>query len=345
MLVEFGNTNPTTPDRQSSTLDAPAVTYVSVPDSYSFDPLIDPLDALIHMADNPTVTRLPDNEALVGIVHPQSGVWQAHSSIKPSWVWSDSPEFQDVLANYYGVDGRPDDVEDTHYTRFGPPGVGAWGAPIEMVITQNGRDIWARALGGGQVGTVGTTSATDVSTLTDSTATWTTNQWTGFRVVTGTVWGIVIANTSTVLTVDQWYSPANPSATPASIPTPGVAYVVMDGAGPAWFMGLSASTSALSNPSTNTTLPGELRASGGGLSRKICIFSHTASSALYSLTAVFTATTADSLPVTLGSIGVFNSALVSNTVSNMLLNSLFTTTIFVQAAGSQVTITDSVSGS
>jgi len=164
-------------------------------------------------------------------------------------------------------------------------------------------------------------------------------------VVTGSVWGNVVDNTSTTLTVDQWNNPSAPGSTPASVPSSGIPYVIMDGVAPAWYMGISGNSTPISNPSSNYSLPGEYSTSGGGLNRKVCIFAHTASLAAYTLTAVFTANVYDSLPKSIGSIGIFNSAIVSDTASNMLLNSVLSASVTLPSLGSQITITDNVSGS
>lgn len=51
--------------------------------------------------------------------------WQATGNGTPAWVWSDNPDFAVLLGAFYGCPvGRPDDVEMTHYTESGPPGVG-----------------------------------------------------------------------------------------------------------------------------------------------------------------------------------------------------------------------------
>ncbi len=345
MLVEFGNVTAVDQQQNPLGLDAATVTYFSIPDTYTFDSDQNDRDALIHLTQNSVITMLPDNEALVGIAHTQGGAWRSHSSERPSWVWSDNKQFQDILCAYYSAPTRPGDVEDTHYTRFGPPGVGAWAIDGEMNITYNGRDIWARALGGGQIGAAGTTTSVTSTSLTDSTASWTPHKWVGVRVVNGRVWGNVVDNTSTTLTIDQWYQPEAPGSGPAPQSASGLAYVIMDGAAPAWFMGLSTNSTTLSNPSSNSSLPQELYHSGGGLNRKICIFAHTASLSVYTLTAVFTAGTADNLPVSIGSIGIFNSAVRSDTTQTMLLNSTLSSPITLPSLGSQLTVTDSISGS
>ena len=345
MLVEFGNATPIDRGSNASDLDAPTVTYFSIPDSYSFDGKLSARDASVHLAQNQVTTMMPDNEAFLSIVHGHGGAWQSHSFKPPTWIWSDNKQFQDLLCSYYNAPPRPEGVEDTHYTRFGPPGVGAWAVNGEMNITYNGRDIWARALGGGQVGTAGISTATTATSLTDSTASWIPHRWVGVRVVSGQVWGNVVDNTSTTLTVDQWYSPNNPGGGAAITPSATLAYVVMDGAAPAWFMGLSPNNVTISSPSSNYALPQEIYNVGGGLNRKICVFAHTASLSLYTLTAVFTTNTLDVLPATIGSIGIFNSAVMGDTTQSMLLNSTLSSTVSLPSVGAQITITDSVSGS
>jgi hypothetical protein len=108
-------------------------------------------------------------------------------------------------------------------------------------------------------------------------------------------------------------------------------------------MALSASSATLPAPSINTTLPGEIVTTTGGLGRRICAFAHTASTNYYSLTGVFTANSNDSLPVTVGSIGIFSSMVVGATPS-MLLNTNFTSEIAILNSGDQLPVTDIVSG-
>lgn len=62
--------------------------------------------------------------------------------------------------------------------------------------------------------TSGTSTATSATTLTDSGAAWTTDEWLGQILVAGTSWGIVTANTATVMTVDSWRG-GTPGATSA----------------------------------------------------------------------------------------------------------------------------------
>jgi len=54
-----------------------------------------------------------------------NGVVSNHSDDKPAWVSvPDKPGLQALLAEHYGIaEGKPADVEQTHYTVNGPPGV------------------------------------------------------------------------------------------------------------------------------------------------------------------------------------------------------------------------------
>ena len=341
---------------------APAVTYVHVPEGnhvsgealYGFDPDCD-LNAISRhiLARGSGVTRLPGHEALLSFIHPAGAVGHHAADSEISWVRSDNAAFAAKLADFYGcpVLDADDDIDDTHWTVHGAPGV-VPGAVIDMQanITQNGRDMWARALGGGQVGATGQATGSSATTLTNSGASWTVNQWAGCTVyasvsATAMVFGIVVSNTSTALTVDQWYTVATPGGGAGSTPSSTATYVIIQGNSPAWFMGLSTSTTALGTPSTNTSLPSEYATSAGGLYRKICPYAHTTSANTYTLTPVYTVNGSDSgLPYTVGSIGVFDSAVVADTTSTMLFNTLLATTATVSTTGDQLTITETVTG-
>lgn len=352
MNYELGNPSPILP--QGETRDGPCVTYGYIPESYTFTDGLGVADFKTHLTDSllmrGNVTSLPDNEAALVVAHPD-GAWGRHSTGRPSWALSDSPGFQRFLSEFYQCpEGRPSDVEETHYALAGPPGVVPNAAvDLQGNITQNGRDMWARALGGGQVGSTGQATASGSTSLTNSGATWTTNQWQGSTVyasvsATQMVFGQITANTATALTVDQWYTVATPGGAVGSTPSSTATYVIIQGNSPAWFMGISTSTTALANPSTNTSLPSEITTVGGGLIRKICPYAHTASTNTYTLTPVFTANGSDSLPVTIGSIGVFDSMVVANSTSTMLFNTLLGTTATLSASGDQLTITETVTG-
>jgi hypothetical protein len=67
------------------------------------------------------ITHLPDQEALLAVI----ASWRAESAGTPLWVWSDNEDFAVLLGEFFNAPvGRPDNVEDTHYSDAGPPGVG-----------------------------------------------------------------------------------------------------------------------------------------------------------------------------------------------------------------------------
>lgn len=81
--------------------------------------------AMLHVlrSQGGAILHLPDHEAFVSVVTD----FQAHSSIgTPTWVWSDNEDLAKMLSEAYDdcPIGRPDDVENTHHTDAGPPGVG-----------------------------------------------------------------------------------------------------------------------------------------------------------------------------------------------------------------------------
>lgn len=55
----------------------------------------------------------------------RNGLWSYHSDSPASWVESDSPGLAQLLAEHFACPiGAPDDVEDTHWTPAGRPGIG-----------------------------------------------------------------------------------------------------------------------------------------------------------------------------------------------------------------------------
>jgi len=130
MQVELGNTAPTTVAPDAADPDGvvwePRVTYVNVPDEYTYvvaDSAADLADETLKSLGRASaaggVTHMPDQEALLSV----NAAWGTQSSGKPTWVWSDNPEFQTLLAKFFDCPaGRPDDVEATHHTLAGAPG-------------------------------------------------------------------------------------------------------------------------------------------------------------------------------------------------------------------------------
>lgn len=363
--VEFGNpaahrcvVDPASPaqghDHVLLDRDAPSVTYLHIPGEYPFEPgKLSAAEIALHLMRNPDVTRLEGLEPFLVAAHPRDGAWGHHGAETPSWVASDNPALAQLLGEFYGVPVHDmgDEAfhrvkEDTHHTRFGAPGVGPWSLGQQALKVNSGNDIQSRALGGGQVGETNQATGATATTLTRSTASWTTNQWAGYRVyasvsATQMVFGIVQSNTATVLTVDRWYTVATPGGAAGSTPSTTGTYVICDGNAPAWFMGLTANSSAPA--AGDTSLTGEIVTASGGLVRKICPYAQTAGVASYTLTPVFTANGSDSLPVTVAKIGVFTSMVVAATTSTMLFETLLNATATLSASGDQLTVTETVS--
>lgn len=166
--------------------------------------------------------------------------------------------------------------------------------------TNDGADLNAMVLGA-TAGDSGTSTAVAATTLTDSGKSWTVNAWKGKVVATGLVYGVVVSNTGTVLTVDRWYTPASPSGAAASTPATG-SYVICAGGQPAFWLALT--TDATAPSATDTTLASEL--TGFGLQRTVATYAHTTGAASYTLTKTFTST--DPTARTINKLGVFNAA-------------------------------------
>lgn len=147
MQVELGNPAPHSLPAgnggnggEPTALPGPQVTYVNIPDDVDADGnrhygytvadsaaelARDAAFAIVQGAPG-GVTRLPGQEALLAVTN----LWASHGSQPPSWVWSDNDDFAVLLGHYFRCPvGRPDNVEDTHYTASGAPGVGP---PVEV---------------------------------------------------------------------------------------------------------------------------------------------------------------------------------------------------------------------
>src|SRR3954465_5642725 len=121
-----------------------------------------------------------------------------------------------------------------------------------MGLSNNGRDMVARTVGGDTVGFSGTTtSGPAATTCTDTGAAFPASSGgppalgglVGHVVVmtSGTVaYGNIISNSGTVLTIDQWHSPTAPE-TVVGPPTSG-SYIVLPGGAAAFYMGISIAT-------------------------------------------------------------------------------------------------------
>lgn len=164
----------------------------------------------------------------------------------------------------------------------------------------NRRDWQAKAMGGGVsaggavASMTGAATATTATSLTNSGASFPTSGQglAGMIVAVGpnssgtgsTVFGVIVSNTSTVLTVDQWYNAG--TMTVGTTPNATGNYQILPGQMPACFLALTSDATAPS--ASDTTLAAELTTNG--FARALGTFAHTAGATTYTLQKVFTAT-------------------------------------------------------
>lgn len=169
----------------------------------------------------------------------------------------------------------------------------------------NRRDWQSKAMGGGlniffgSGATGNATSAPTATTFTNSGGAFpTTNQALAGCIVaagpnaSGTgavVWGVIVSNTATVLTVDQWYNPASGAA--GSTPNATASYQILPGQAPAMFLAVTTDSGAPS--SSDTTLASELATNG--FTRALAVWAHTAAASTYTQTHTWTASGTDTI--------------------------------------------------
>jgi hypothetical protein len=208
-----------------------------------------------------------------------------------------------------------------------------------MAIQESGRNLWAQALGSVASIAGTTSSAPSATTITDSTKSWTTNQWAGQDVIVEGKVGTILSNTSTILTIARWETPGSRGSTAASTPSSGT-YVIESGNCPAAWMALTANSSSPTVGGSSTTLSGEITTSGGGLVRGLATWAHTSGTNTYTLTNTFTANSSDSLPVSIAKIGIFN----AQNGGRLLFETLLSATATLASIGDNVAITETVTG-
>ena len=167
--------------------------------------------------------------------------------------------------------------------------------------TDAGDDQQADAMGdfsGTDTGT-GANVTYAATTVTDTGKAWTVNAWAGSIVVSGAVYGVVLSNTATVLTVDKWYAPATPGGAAGTTPAANATYIILPGNAPAGWMALTESATAPAV--TDTTLATEL--TGLGFQRALATYAHTAAAASFTWTKAFTS--ADSTTRTIAKAAMF----------------------------------------
>lgn len=205
------------------------------------------------------------------------------------------------------------------------------------VNTGNTKEALALA-GGTQAGYASTGNQTYTATTVTPAVSpaWTVNQWAGKLVITATqVYGVIVSNSATALTVDQWYNPATPTGAAGTTPAANTAFVILGGAAPANVMALT-NTVSFTPAATDTTLSGEQTANG--LGRKFATFTYTTGASSYQQATTWTYT--GSGAVTLTGIATFDC--LTQSAGVMLHETAFGTSATVSANGDQLTATQTV---
>ncbi len=156
------------------------------------------------------------------------------------------------------------------------------------LLTNVGRDLWAAAFGHSAMKD-GALTASSATSATPAGGGMTADQYKGWRVfcpvtglTTAPVYGNIGSNSTTVLTVDQWWTAAEGvGTTPAS--TNG--YSIIPCCTPR-FMGLTTDSAAAS--ASDTTLATEITT--GGCARTRATYAHTAATATYTMQVVYSVT-------------------------------------------------------
>lgn len=190
--------------------------------------------------------------------------------------------------------------------------------------TNQGGDWQAYQMGGRPaIRYTGTATATSATSVTDSGGTFSTvanitggtGGLVGCIVIMGNVFGIVVSNTGTVITVERWINCAATADVTGA--TPGnVTYVVVEGAAPGYWLALTNDSGTPSSVDTN--LASEITTNG--FARAIGLFAHT----LLSATSASTVASIYTLVKTWTSTGGNTSAqkcgiFLSSTVANNLM--------------------------
>lgn len=163
----------------------------------------------------------------------------------------------------------------------------------------NRRDFQAKAMGMGPsfafATATGTATAISGTTLTNSGAAFTTagQALAGQIVAAGAnaagagsiVYGVIVSNTGTVLTVDQWYNPASATGAAGTTPDAACKYQILPGQNPASWLAVTSDAGAAA--ASDTTLASE--ATTNGFARAVGTYAHTAAATTYTLTKLFTA--------------------------------------------------------
>jgi hypothetical protein len=210
------------------------------------------------------------------------------------------------------------------------------------LLTNTGRDLWAAAFGQAANVSGANSSASSATSLTTSGLT--ADQFKGWRVfvpVTGVttppVYGNVGKNTTTVITVDQWWNAADATGT---TPAAASAWMATPTCLPR-FMGLTTDSAAA--VATDTVLATEiLSGAGTGCGRARATYAHTAATATYTMQVIFTVAGAGHTAI--HKMGLFSSNMIGGVAADSGIM-VFETVLNLDAtvgAADTLTVTDTI---
>ena len=176
----------------------------------------------------------------------------------------------------------------------GPPGEVldlGWSKNLKTTV---GMDWLHNSMGGNVAATLGGATSITANSVTKTAAGWTTDAFKGMRVVmpvtnitTEPAIGNILSNSATVLTLDQWWTAIDGTA---STPAGTNAMLLLPGQGPARFMAITNDATA---PAVgDTTLTSEITANACG--RAIATYAHTPGATTYTQVKTWTASGAQS---------------------------------------------------
>jgi hypothetical protein len=207
-----------------------------------------------------------------------------------------------------------------------------------MTRLNKGVDMQSAEIGGGPYGIGGVATATSATTLTGTGTPFVSSAYIGQVVVADGVYGVIVSNTTSVLTVDQWNNPAAPG-TVGTTPSSTAKFAVLYGAAAAIFMAITTDAGAV--VLTDTTLASEGTTAGSGMLRKPATYAHTTSATSYTMTATYTYTSTDNGTTRVyAKIGMFNTFPPASGI--MQFESLLNFTASLSITGDAVTVTQTV---
>jgi hypothetical protein len=209
-----------------------------------------------------------------------------------------------------------------------------------MTRMNKGADMQSAEIGGGTYGIGGTATATSTTSLTGTASPFVASAYIGQIVSAEVAYGVITANTTSVLTVDQWYNPASPNTTPGTTPSTTAKFSILPGAAPAMFMGIAA-TGARMPVVTDTTLLNEGSTAGSGMLRKPGTYAHTTSATNYTMSNTWTYTSTDNGTTrSYDTIGLFNT--VTPVTGIMQFQTTMNAPASLSITGDAVTVTQTV---